>query len=100
MPRGRVVNADAKADMQDVLYGCLMHDRYDTSEQALEELMPIVHRYAAAVLDRLAAEWERRSDNVPLGRGSHESGAVNRVGDLRECAGLLRARAAELRGES
>lgn len=47
------MSADPKADMQDVLYGCLMHDRYDTSEQALDALMPHVDRYVAAELRRL-----------------------------------------------
>lgn len=50
----------------------------------------------AAELRRLARDYERRSDNVPLGRDAHATGAVDRVGALREFAQELRARADEL----
>lgn len=36
-----------KANMQDILYGCLRQHRYDSSAQAVGELMPLVERYAA-----------------------------------------------------
>ncbi len=52
------MTADIKSDMQDVLYGAMLHDRYDTSEQALDALMPHVDRYVAAELRRLAEAYE------------------------------------------
>lgn len=53
----------------------------------------------AAELRRLAADLYRRSDNVPLGRSSGTvNHGVERVGDLREAAERLLARAHELDG--
>lgn len=40
--------AALRSDMQDVLYGAIYHNRYDTSAEAMDALLPIVERYAAA----------------------------------------------------
>lgn len=70
----------------------------DVTNRQIEEILQLAAPYlVAAELRRIASQWERRSDNIPLGRNASRE-QVSRVGDLREFADLLRVRADELDG--
>jgi hypothetical protein len=83
---------DIKADMQDVLYRAMHESDPATSEEALGALMPIVDRYVAAELMRLADHHEPSVD--------HElsDGEADFLNGIAVVVRYLRVRSAELGG--